>query len=523
MTSNESNITFRHQILGSYVWLKPRLELVCGYSTIVVLERLMQCLVTVALPKYARIAYMSSIDGNCSLADFETGIDTARATIADDGSVQITSRQLAHNLGDFFLHWAYCLVSIFLVRTAQNNDAPSVLLYGVGEESLFEEGNDARFVRFCHSGPILPLSKGRRFIVQSGGNCLSSEPRAFTYARDPLIRLISETSIGIAGRANLLFCHCGILFKYLLAVWKTPQLSVLGKDFAYTCIARKLDNLGRIEAIILSAAVYSWQPLWLRELREATTHMVWYSQSAKPIVYSSDHMASDMPSFEWIRVNQHWVWTKAFASYLGTLLPNVSIEAVGPIVWYLPEIDVAPDSSIQVAIIDVPPCSDQVSLDNGVFPNFHHPAKLTAFIEDILELKPLLEETFGKSVILRLKTKRGYRMGYDAAYFDYLDSLASNNSIVLESHKNNLFSLISKSHLAIIYPFSSPAYIADALGIRSIYYDPTGSIDRYDFGDSPSLIEFAKTKEELRNMSVAALSALAAEANGRRRDGKADH
>ena len=74
-----------------------------------------------------------------------------------------------------------------------------------------------------------------------------------------------------------------------------------------------------------------------------------------------------------------------------------------------------------------------------------------------------------------------------------------------EHHRANIYSLISQSHLAVIYPFSSPAYIADFLDVPSIYYDPTQSVSRHDFADPPTLIDFANTPLTLRNAAVTAL------------------
>jgi polysaccharide biosynthesis PFTS motif protein len=68
-----------------------------------------------------------------------------------------------------------------------------------------------------------------------------------------------------------------------------------------------------------------------------------------------------------------------------------------------------------------------------------------------------------------------------------------------------MYSLITKSHLVIVYPFSSPAYVADSVGVPTIYYDPTGSIVRCDFSDPPSLIQFANTRKKLHELSLKVL------------------
>ena len=80
-----------------------------------------------------------------------------------------------------------------------------------------------------------------------------------------------------------------------------------------------------------------------------------------------------------------------------------------------------------------------------------------------------------------------------------LSKLRNIGIIAQVHHSTNMFHLISGSNLAIVYPFSSPAYIADFVRVPAIFYDPTHSISRYDFGDCDSLIEFENNPEDLFN------------------------
>lgn len=506
INSNHIFLAFNREINNSRVWLQSKVFDACGYSSGMLTDRLMQRLVEISLKPYTSavsiLCRTSSIcfplpgsQINCGRAYMEIG----------SGRITITPKQWLANQLDFFLHWGFCLLATLAVKKAGKNNLPAVLVFGVGEESLFKDGNDEQFVTYCRMGPIAPLCNGKRFFVQCTSANVSSCDLDFRYFRNPLIGLVREVKLEFSGRIRLLINHIILFFAYQSAVFRLPQLSLLGRDFAYSSISFELDRSGFIESIVLTCANHPAQPLWMRALRCANVHMIWYSQAAKQIVYTSDDLDSPIPNYRWIKVDKHWVWTHAFAEYLEAVIGDTSAEAVGPIAWCMPETNSLAKDVIEIGICDVSPYSDEIAFAYGEIPNYNHPNNLFAFVQDVTSLKSRLEKTFHLPVSFRLKTKRGYNAAYDRAYFDYLETLNSTGMISLEHHSINIYSFISRSHLVIAYPFTSPAYIADFLNVPSIYYDPTKSIARHDFGDSPSLIHFANCPEELLEASISAL------------------
>lgn len=507
INNNHNNLAFDREIDNSKAWLQTKVFDTCGYSSQILLDRLLQRLVDVSLYPYSlAVSVLCKTTGNCFPAP-GTQINCGRASMEmGSGKITVTPKQLLANQFDFFLHWAFCLVAILSVGRSAKNNLPVVLVLGVGEDALFKDGNDEQFVRFCRFGSIAPLRDGKRFLVQSASKNLSSCQPDFAYSKRPLIELLREARLGFIGRFKLLLNHIILFFSYQSAVFRLPQLSLLGKDFAYRSVYFELDRLGLVDAIVLTISSYASQELWARGLHNAKVHMVWYAQNFKPVVYIADKLDSDIPNLRWIRVDTHWVWTYAFADYLRSLGHDKAIEVVGPIVWHLPEVNIPPKDTIEIVIFDISPFSDEVALGGGEITNYNHPDNLYAFIQDITSLKLEIEKVFRMPVSFRLKTKRGYNAVYDRGYFDYLEKLGSLGTISLEHHSTNIYSLISSSHLVIAYPYTSPAYIAEYLNVPSIYYDPTNSIIGQNFGDSPSLIYFAKSPEELLNAAIAAIN-----------------
>lgn len=506
MNSNQANLAFEGEIQNTFKWLGGRVKDFCGYSTHMLTDRLMQRVVEMACWPYVNMVadrLNSGADGfpadgtwvDCGSARFELG----------SGRIDVTLVQQVRNHVDFLRHWGYCLTGIVTLAKSPPPELPAVLVFGVGDESLFQDGRDNRFVEYCRGGPIDPLRKGGRFLIQSARSGAVSTDSRFSYSRFPIVDLLRTARLGFTARLKMLFGHLALLFAYACHALRRPLLSLLARDIAYSGICAEMERRGLIDSIVLTGSNYMRQELWLRALPQSKVHMVWYSQSAKPFSYVADGIESDTPNLRWIRIGTLWLWTHALADYAKRLIPEAEIKVVGPILWYLPELKCPPKDRLCIAIFDVPALTDGIALSVGLFPNYFHAANLRAFVDDIVALKAELEARFCLPVSFILKTKRQYHPTNDRLYFDYLEHLGMTGTISLAHHETNMYALVSGSHLVMVYPFSSPAYVANYLKVPSIYYDPTGSIIRCDFGDPPSMIQFANTREELRDLSIGAL------------------
>ncbi len=505
INSNHCSLQFEAEIKKVESWIKEKVFRVCGYSETVILDCLIQCIVANALPAYAKKTKI--ICKNECLPTKDTVIDFGKAMLEiGSGKIIISTKQLLLNCFDFAIHWMFCFLSILLVNRCSTDRVNAVLVYGIGEESIFIDGNDKRFLKYCDEGPVDVLQNGSHLFVESFSGFQSADTMRVTYSSKPLISLLKEVRLGFIGRALLLWKHIVLFVSYLIAVIRLPQLSLLAKEFAYSSISLALDKNEVIDSVILTCSNYTEQPIWIRGLSNARSHMLWYAQAWKPITYAHNNLESTVPNLRWIRVNTHWVWTISFANYLKELGLGDDIRTVGPILWYLPEVSTPDNGLIKITIFDVSPFSDEIALEIGQITNYHHPNNLFSFIRDLVSLKTDLENHFELPVLFCLKTKRGYKSLYDKAYFDYLSELDCKRIITLEDYSINLYSLISESNLVIAYPFTSATYIADMLNVPRIYYDPTKSIVRNDFADSKSLMRFANTPESLFDATINALN-----------------
>ena len=130
--------------------------------------------------------------------------------------------------------------------------------------------------------------------------------------------------------------------------------------------------------------------------------------------------------------------------------------------------------------------------------DYYTPEILIAFIGDIVDTVKNLELETGRKIRIHLKPKRERHVKNDSTYLDLISNLSKNSrGIRIIKPDENMYKMISESNLSIVIPYSSPAYVADSLGVPSIYFDPTKKlIPGYEETDN---ILFASGKNDLHN------------------------
>lgn len=512
VTTNHAFNAFSRHVEQTREWLSQRCDAAVGFSSAELLDRLAQYVVDRGLPSFAQAVQTRRAAGEAPMPPEGTVLVCGAATMTvGSGALSIARSNVLRLSVDFVVHWAYVLVAIVAgAVTARPLDA-AVLVHDLSDSDTRVEGIDAAFVAFCRQGPITPLVNARRLFV-SGTEGPSTDP-SLIYCRYPLVSLVREGRRGVIGRSLLALRHLALLVTYPLAVVRTPMLAVLGRELAYSAVARELDRQGAIDAIVHTCSSYRHQPVWARGLGRARTHMVWYAQNWRPLRKVEGDEASHFPTTRWIRADEHWVWTESFATFLREVLTG-TMHVVGPILFRLPS-RLPPDPSrFVVLVFDVPAVSDAIMIDpNGEIDNYFHPDRLCAFLRDIVSLKAPLEARLGRAVTIRLKMKRGYQPDYAREYYTFVDDLVARGEIELAEPRDNLFELVSTGTLAISYPFTSAAYVAEAMQIPSIYYDATGLMVSQDFS-ARGCVAFARRPAELAEALVQGLSPLALSAGG---------
>lgn len=501
-------------------WLNGRVVTIGEFNEAIVAKRLVQRITEITLnPFVAILAKDASIVSH--FIDGVSGghkVDCGGLKICPvTGEVTLSLRLFVRELGRFLQHWGLTLGAILSGFWPQHRrgNLPATLVFGIGIESLFYQGNDARFVKYCREGPIVPLSAAQRLIVQCVVRKGAASDARVAYARFPLHALLRDTAFGFAASMVLLWRHVQSVWIFLRAVVTFPLLVLLGRDIAYAAAVRALDTHRMIEAVVLTNSVYLSQPLWMRgpSARSFQVHMVWYSQNVKPLVYARPrpHGADygDEPRCRHINVDEMWAWTQGFNQWLRDLGFAGPIHVGEPILFYLPEVVASRKKSnriIRVAVCDVTPLQDDVALRIGLAENYYNGPNMMSFIEDIRWVGGELEKHTGKRVVVSLKHKRNYnRETHSAEYIQYIAELSKpGGGIDLIPFGANLYSFLSESDLVIVPPYSSPTFIASRIGVPAVYFDPTETLVP-TFEPAP-FVTFASGRAELLRAALAAIS-----------------
>ena len=320
-------------------------------------------------------------------------------------SVDILSGRLAFNARqklkcwkEFLLGWLKVLIYSLPGRGCRltgKNTGRVCLLYGVGKENIVVEGNDSRFAAFLASTAVSPIRDARLIVVESNERLISTAPGRIQYARDPLLEVWRLSRPKGIGFLRFAFSHCMMPIALLRESFRTPELMAISRDAAYLHLIECMQKNRLIESVVYTSSNFLAQPLWLRGFRNFSTHMVHYSQAWQVFDYQEDSRHSEYPQMRWVRFDEHWVWTKGFATYLADRDRNATIHVVGPIVWHQPIALRTPHEGIVIAAFDVPALTAAAARSRGELTNFWKAENLQAFIEDLVKLRNSCKKEIG--------------------------------------------------------------------------------------------------------------------------------
>jgi polysaccharide biosynthesis PFTS motif protein len=97
---------------------------------------------------------------------------------------------------------------------------------------------------------------------------------------------------------------------------------------------------------------------------------------------------------------------------------------------------------------------------------------MSRFLLEIIKVVNFLEMSTNNRIEIVLKHKKECRESDNSQYFDLVRRLVDENKVTLVKPHENIFSVISNSDVVVSFPYTSTAYIADHMGIPSIYFDP---------------------------------------------------
>ena len=198
----------------------------------------------------------------------------------------------------------------------------------------------------------------------------------------------------------------------------------------------------------------------------------------KPYIFQEAGTGVAWPTFRYLTADVGWVWNADQETWLRENTGIREYKIVGPMVYSLPSPEPLArptNGTLNTLVFDVTPSADDhLQQVFGPYVDLYLNAlNCTNFIRDILDACKRLGR--GKYSIAVKQKNRPFK-GKASEYLNFLAKQFESGELQLVDLDADLFDLISAYDLVISFPFTSANYVAQKLGIPSVYYDPTGRL-----------------------------------------------
>lgn len=235
-------------------------------------------------------------------------------------------------------------------------------------------------------------------------------------------------------------------------------------------LARK-DQLAEDYLFNNSNGVY--RPIWtyLVENKGSRVIFYFYSTNDEPFKRNGQYPSHNlMHLMNW---PYYLVWNKFHAAFIKRLNQrNPIIEEVG-VTWFssgVREVEIYPNS---IAVFDVTPNKFSIYITKGAPFEYRVYDVANQFLIDVYATLK------SNNIRTAFKTKRVHETKCKK-YIDNLRELDKNSDFTMLDPSTDPMQVIKKTKACISAPFTSTALIAKFEGRPSVYYDPTGIIDKKD-------------------------------------------
>lgn len=234
------------------------------------------------------------------------------------------------------------------------------------------------------------------------------------------------------------------------------------------------DSLAREYLFHNSGWIY--RPLWTYEAERRGSAITFYFYSNNIEGFKRSDGYPSLP-YGWKAMTwpHYLVWDEYLADFVRRAVgAQVNISVVGPI-WFqssaaeMPQLD-----KTGVAVFDVTPHRQSLYCTLGADYEFYIPATSNTFLEHVANATRQFD------AVMLWKRKRKIGSIAHPHYRHFADRLAERGNVVLVDPDISALRVIESSCAVISMPFTSTALIARELGKPSIYYDPTGQLQRDD-------------------------------------------
>jgi len=401
--------------------------------------------------------------------------------------------------------WGYVMYCFFKSAfNKKNNFGPAVLIHGVPAANLLNEGG-CHFENFCTSGNIELLTHAKKYIVQIDSSTKIANKKNFIYDRYPLLALLSHNQYSFSERIKFLWNHIKILFGFIWTVFKNPIMCLLWRDYGLHSSAMVLNEKFLIKENLITNTNWLQQYLWMSNLpgKNFKTHLALYSLNSGALRYKGVSALANHPGIKLLRVDSILSWGSYYEQALREECIYSPVLNVGPILWTLPDKksqrQIKTKSKINICLFDVTPKRNRDFKKLELVENYYSLENCKLFVSETISAVKAVEADLKVIFEIKIKHKRKISGFEDDLYLTYIDELVeSSEKIKLLPEDSNLWTIVANCDLVVAIPYTSPAYVAEYLGIDAVFFDPSGLLDNGVYRGAK--INFSSNRNELINI-----------------------
>ena len=254
--------------------------------------------------------------------------------------------------------------------------------------------------------------------------------------------------------------------------WHALMLNQIALSKQIRCLSKEL----LADEYLFHNSEFIYRPLWTydAEKRGAAITLYFYSTNCESFKTSNGYqpMPYGWKAMSWPR---YLVWNEYQADFLLRAVPkNLNFKAVGSIPFCNIASEIPNLDKLAVAVFDVTPHRVSRYVTLGMPTEFYTPAVINSFLQQINDA------ISNNGLIMLWKQKRELARLAHPMYRSLTERLIENNYVKLVCSDVAPKIIINASVAVVSMPFTSTALIAREMGKPSVYYDPTGLLQKDD-------------------------------------------
>ena len=372
--------------------------------------------------------------------------------------------------GYVFLLWAYGVIqgfkSIIYLINSKKILREYVFFYDIGKGSLPTNGKTYNIVNWYLKW------KG---AIKNVDTIAHSAPNVSDYKYDNIQVSYIDGLPNLEGIQILryFFLQAYLIFYSLFFIFIKPYSALLLSELIKLLRVDLANDKELARDYLFHSSGPFYRPIWTYAAEDKGSRILFYFYSTNTENFKTKAGYPIQRPRHLMSWSHYLVWDKFQTDFLKRFGHHKStIEEVGPI-WFSSsgrEIDVSFNS---IAVFDVTPNHEDVYVASGLGIEYYIPKIVNQFLDDIYSV---LEKN---DVIMAHKMKRTNKNAHEE-YMQNLKVLNKQKNYIAIDPDIDPTQIIKKTKACISMPFTSTALIAKREGRPSVYYDPSGIIQKDD-------------------------------------------